>query len=154
MGEIYDIAAKMAADGMPVPAILAAIREAEDGKVRNLDLEFSQWWHHYPLKVAKFDAIKAYRTARKVASAEELLDGAMRYANKRDDRPFCNPGTWLRQGRWGDQEVPVAPRQMSGGDLFFMAAMQEGANGQSQVPHDAGGDLFAVPQHQARLPRP
>jgi hypothetical protein len=38
---------------------------------------------------------------------EALMDGLARYVAKTDDRPWCNPATWLHQARWEDQ--PAAP---------------------------------------------
>ncbi|MDE3791711.1 DUF1376 domain-containing protein [Sinorhizobium meliloti] len=70
------------------------------------DLDF---WPVYPRKVGKGQAIKAYRAARKRASAEEITSGAKRYASDRSgqDPSFTkHPATWLNGQCWLDEPVP------------------------------------------------
>jgi len=70
---------------------------------RGIAADFSEWWEAYPHKVGKQAADKAYRKARKAVDAGTLLAGVRRYADgKPEDRPWCNPATWLNQGRWDD----------------------------------------------------
>jgi hypothetical protein len=40
----------------------------------------------------------------------------LRYAAKTDDRPWCNPETWINQGRWEDRPASVSriPRYKKG----------------------------------------
>jgi len=123
MGKIADLVAKMFADGMPAAAIIAAVKDAEDGSRRNLVTHFAEWWQAFPNKVGKGAAEKAYEKAIRLASPEVLLDGVHRYAAKRDDRPWCNPATWLNQRRWEDeapQPIMTQPKSMAGS--FFDAA--------------------------------
>jgi hypothetical protein len=73
---------------------------------RSLGSDFETWWKAYPHKVGKPAARPKFDKARKTASLQELLDGVKRYvANKPGDRPWCNPATWLHQGRWADEEA-------------------------------------------------
>lgn len=65
--------------------------------------EFAEWYSIYPNKVGKAAAERAFASARKRSSFEEILTGLRRYVSKRDDRPWCNPATWLNQDRWHDQ---------------------------------------------------
>ena len=71
---------------------------------------FEDWWKLYPRKVGKLDAAKAYAAAIKKGSTDvELLDGLRRFCDlvhsRATDRTFIpHPGTWLRQGRWADEE--------------------------------------------------
>ena len=70
--------------------------------------EFASWWQVYPRHTAKEPALKAYRAARKSASAEDLLAGAVRYRDNRDrkesDPKFtARADTWLHQKRWTDE---------------------------------------------------
>lgn len=63
---------------------------------------FDQFWEKYPHKIGKRAALKAFGKAR--VPLEALLLGIDRYiAEKPRDRPWCNPATWLNQGRWEDQ---------------------------------------------------
>lgn len=93
--------------------------------------DFEQWWSMYPHKVGKGDARKAFLVAITKTSLITLIDGVKRYeANRPTDRPWCNPGTWLRQERWNDhpddQSVEIINRTSQGrgviaafGDLSF-----------------------------------
>jgi hypothetical protein len=38
-----------------------------------------------------------------------MMIGLEAYVDKTDDRPWCNPATWLNEGRWDDQ--PAAKPQ-------------------------------------------
>jgi hypothetical protein len=69
---------------------------------------FSDFWAMFPNKVGKRDAEKAFATAVKRAGLDDILAGVERYAAKTDDRPWCNPATFLNQDRWGDQPAAVA----------------------------------------------
>ncbi|WP_116654404.1 hypothetical protein [Pelagibacterium sediminicola] len=75
------------------------------------DRKFEEFWLAYPHKVGKRDAMKAWRRARKRADFEIIMAGLRAYAGKTDDRPWCNPSTWLNQDRWGDQPAhhPAKP---------------------------------------------
>ena len=54
----------------------------------------------------KADALKAYRLARKTATAEQLLAGVRTYALMMagEEKQFVKlAGGWLRAGRWDDK---------------------------------------------------
>jgi len=73
-------------------------------KERVTQAEFDQWWAGWPHKVGKDEARKAYGRARQKVSCAELLAGAGRYREaKAASVPWCNPATWLNQGRWSDE---------------------------------------------------
>lgn len=65
--------------------------------------EFEQFWALYPNKVGKRAAEKAFIAARKRVEVDRLMSGLATYVNKSDDRPWCNPATWLNQDRWEDR---------------------------------------------------
>ena len=73
---------------------------------------FDLFWQLYPNKVGKEAGRKAFQKIEKTnrVSIETLMSGLNAYVRKTDDRPWCNPATWLNQGRWDDQ--PAA--QMNG----------------------------------------
>jgi hypothetical protein len=69
---------------------------------------FEDWWRQYPKRVAKAAALRAYRTVitKQLATVDELLAGAMRYAAERglsDPRYTKHPATWLNGGCWADE---------------------------------------------------
>lgn len=129
--------------------------------------DFEQFWQVYPHKVGKKAAYKAFVNAKKSGATLEIIMPALaRYVSKTDDRPWCNPATWLNEGRWEDQ--PAAGNgtlQNRSGKSDLNEAFAEirsrmgagpggAANGQlSQgrlqrpqgVHSDAGGDSRAVP---------
>jgi hypothetical protein len=67
------------------------------------------FWKNYPNRVGKQAAMASLDKVRKRGDVPwpDLLGGLLRYAAKTDDRPWCNPATWLNQGRWADE--PAAP---------------------------------------------
>lgn len=76
------------------------------------EAEFEAWYAAYPRKRGKGQALKAYRLARKSASAEELLEGLTRQVASLTARgaefvPY--PATWLNGQRWLDEvDLPAA----------------------------------------------
>jgi hypothetical protein len=82
----------------------------EELSKKNLDTNpvFEDFWKIYPRKVGKQAALKAFEKAVKCAKAEEILEGAKRYANdpNRVDAFTAHPTTWLNAGRWTDAPLP------------------------------------------------
>ncbi len=72
--------------------------------------KFAEFWLEFPNKVGKTDARKKFDVALKAVPFETLMNGLRAYRNKSDDRPWCNPATWLHQGRWDDQPAQQQPR--------------------------------------------
>jgi len=70
--------------------------------------KFDEFWSVYPRKVGKRDAENAYKRALKLATSEEIFEGAKRYAAdpNRVDQFTAHPATWLNRGSWGDQPLP------------------------------------------------
>ena len=70
---------------------------------------FTEWWPHYPKKVKKLDAEKAYRAAlKRGVTPKELLDGLQRQkaawkAKGTEPQYIPYPATWLRAGSWEDE---------------------------------------------------
>jgi hypothetical protein len=86
------------------------------------DFDASDWpsdyrqkfWEKYPHKVGKAAALAKLERAAKTGRVtfENLMAGLDRYVHKTDDRPWCNPATWIHQDRWLDQ--PAAPAERNG----------------------------------------
>lgn len=76
---------------------------------------FEAFWTLYPNKVGKDAALKAWQKRQKAGdlpSHENLAEAIGRYIDaKPADREYCNPSTWLNQGRWQDAlaKPTVAP---------------------------------------------
>lgn len=70
----------------------------------SIDADFVVFWAHYPRKVGKLGALKAYRKARRLATASEILDGVERYTRTKPAyADWCHPATFLNAGRWMDE---------------------------------------------------
>lgn len=83
----------------------------------SIDIDFEAWWKLYPRKQARADALKAYRQARKTASAKELLDGLQMYLLSTigvEKEHIKLAGGWLRAERWTDEPVPITPERDRG----------------------------------------
>lgn len=74
-----------------------------------IDFEFAEFWRVYPRRDDRGHAVKAYRTARKKADQETLVEAAKRYAAKRrgqDPQFTALAATWLTGERWTDEPAP------------------------------------------------
>lgn len=92
----------------PQPARAARARD----RASAAESEFEIWWQHVPRKVGKGQAERAYRAARKIASAETLLAGIRRFAEQvcgRDPQYVPHPATWLNGKRWLDEPSSLGP---------------------------------------------
>lgn len=71
---------------------------------------FEQWWQHYPRKDAKKTALEAWKRATKRATKDELIAGAIRYADdpNREPRFTKQPATWLGGDCWLSDQLPAA----------------------------------------------
>ena len=77
----------------------------------DVDGEFQAWWKHYPRKVDKGHALKAYKTARRKVDAETLTAAVQAYAEKvgnSEARYIAHAATWLNGERWADTEPEPA----------------------------------------------
>lgn len=75
--------------------------------------DFERWWQQVSRKVGKGQARKAYATARRKATADELLAGIMRYTadqTGQDPTYTAHPATWLNGERWKDEPAPARSR--------------------------------------------
>jgi hypothetical protein len=70
--------------------------------------EFIDWYLEYPRKESKGVAEKAYAKARKQATAEALIEGAIRYREdpNREAQYTKLPATWLNGKCWEDGHLP------------------------------------------------
>ena len=75
---------------------------------------FEAFWKHYPRRVGKLAAIRAYEKARRLANAEEILAGVERYKRTKPQyADWAHPSSWLNAGRWMDEDdaKPVRTQQ-------------------------------------------
>lgn len=102
--------------------------------------KFDQFWSLYPNKVGKKAARKKFDIALKSVDFEILMAALRAYVNKTDDRPWCNPETWLNQGRWDDEPA----QQQRGGALGALDRIESQL--ESAADSEAGeGALVSLP---------
>ena len=95
-------------DGKSTPAPSRPVPNNKD-----ISTDFEVFWSIYPRKTAKGAAKTAYLKAVVRATAEQILDGARRFAEDTNRDPAFTPhgSTWLNQDRWLDEPLP--PRKQS-----------------------------------------
>lgn len=82
---------------------------------------FDEFWRIYPKKVDRGEALRAFVKASENAPFEDIVRGAMRYADERtgqDPRFTKHPATWLSRACWTDPTLAqrqsfLQPRQTS-----------------------------------------
>ena len=93
---------------LPSTATTSYSVKEERSEIVALGREFAETFYPiYPHHVGRPKAEIAFRKARKRASLEMIMAGLERYRAKTDDRPWCNPATWLNQDRWDDKPGPT-----------------------------------------------
>jgi DNA-binding Lrp family transcriptional regulator len=84
--------------------------EARSQKDNYID-QFEDFWSFCPRKVGKGQARKAYTTALKKTSHDQLMAGMRQYAvsvKDRDPEFIAHPATWLNGERWSDEQAERA----------------------------------------------
>lgn len=73
----------------------------------SLNLQFEEFWKEYPRKIDRAAAFKAFKSALKRATLEDLLAGAIAYRNDPTRKPEYTkyPATWLNSGSWENAAV-------------------------------------------------
>lgn len=84
--------------------------------------DFDEWYAAYPVHKGRGQAEKAFKSARKKASLETLIAGALRYRKERanEDPKFNHhPATWLNGKFWLDEDQPtlIPRRPMTQGEI-------------------------------------
>lgn len=71
------------------------------------------FWASYPHKVGKADALaKLDRARKRGVSWKKIITSLAAYVqSKPPDRPWCNPATWINQGRWDDEPQNFSPQR-------------------------------------------
>jgi hypothetical protein len=105
-----------------------------------IEREFEELWRHYPRKVARGEALRAFKHARKKIDRSTIMAGVLRYAAERhsQDPKFTKHfATWLKAECWEDELT--LPRQGGTKDaidwLHDQAERRE--NGQHGTTYDA-----------------
>lgn len=143
------VTTRVATQGVFLLPILSSSYESIQGKEGSKermharargDPAFDHFWERYPHKVGKRDALKCFERVKQSGTVtfEALMEGLERYRRKTDDRPWCNPSTWLNQGRWEDVPNEVNSNGKSISGLLERARGISGGNAANYVPGSAG----------------
>jgi len=84
--------------------IILTIKEPS---MKQVDIDFDNFWKLYPKKVAKADALKAWKVATKKKTADELLKLTKAYAEGKlpEGKYIPYPASWLNKGLYESVEV-------------------------------------------------
>lgn len=89
--------------------------------------QFDLFWAKYPRKVAKVAARNVFTSLMRKKDAptiETLLNAVDAYAKRQVDMKYvAHPATWLRQGRWEDEEPKESPSQSTVRDWHLDSAL-------------------------------
>lgn len=85
----------------------------EDQYKKNIEELFGEFWNAYPKKIDKAKAYKAFRSALKRASFEDILAGVIAYRNDPTRNPDYTkyPTTWLNADAWENASALPEVRQ-------------------------------------------
>lgn len=100
-----------AASGVTTGGVLSLNRTLTEDIERVKEL-FDDFWKEYPKKSDKRAALKAFRSALTRESFENILAGAIRYANDPnlpEPQYVKHPATWLNADAW--ENPPLPPRK-------------------------------------------
>lgn len=106
--------------------------------------DFTEWWSAYPRKRDKKPAEKAYRSARKRASAAALLAGAEAYAKEvagRDPSKVKHGSTWLNGDCWLNEPEMAPDSQTEESD-------EEWRERQWRAPNPPPPGMFDLPPEE------
>jgi len=91
-----------------VQTLIEPLQETNNLTNAHSDDLFEEFWTAYPRKLDKAKAFRAFKSALKRASFEDLLAGVLLYRNdpKRDPEFTKYPATWLNSDAWENSHEP------------------------------------------------
>lgn len=99
---------------------------------------FDEFWEHYPRKIEKQDALKAWRSALKKTTAGDLIEAVKAYPFSEDKKFIKYPAVWLNKGSWADTPDNVRPIRADDNPNAGKVKWAEVAPGQWQRCHAEG----------------
>jgi hypothetical protein len=101
------------------------LAQAETDADTDADTEkntFDHFWSIYPRRVAKQNAVKAWRKAIKTVEPDVIIAGAEKYAiavQGKEPQFIRHPATWLNGGCWDDEPDPEVKKALAPGTREF-----------------------------------
>lgn len=122
------------APSLPVPSLVLPSEELQNQETKTPPAApsargFDEFWSVYPRREARKAALTAYKRALRSSQHAEILAGARRYRDDPNRVPSftAHASTWLNQGRWADDPLPVrgspAPPRPSRSDAAVAAVL-------------------------------
>ncbi len=90
--------------------VTQTIRNQKDISLTADDADFAAFWSAYPQKVAKPEALKAWRSAKHRPPLAELLAALEKHKASEQwqaARFIPHPAKWINQQRWEDELLPA-----------------------------------------------
>ena len=113
-----DSTPRIESDSIPLPLMGGENKEEEEQGIRTRICGFETFYRAYPRHKARGSAERAFKTAIKSASLDDLMDGVRRYkaeirAQGTQPDKIAYPATWLNAKRWLDEpDIPrTAPKK-------------------------------------------
>lgn len=102
-------------------------------------MSFETFWQHYPRRVAKGDARKAWEKLKPSPDLEAQMLAALEWQRGQWDDPryIPYPASWLRAERWEDEPPRVAEKPRQLGDWRFECASLHGGRCSNVHFHEA-----------------
>jgi hypothetical protein len=126
-------------------------REPNKNLYTNTEVLFEKFWAEYPRKVDRGAALKAFAKALKHASFEEILTGAIGYANDPNRKPEFTkyPASWLNAQSWLNQvtvsdELPKRTERERERTRAIIAETKEAEAKSAPPPKCPHGDNVAL----------
>ena len=130
-----------------------SVRKGREGKGRDKNSSpsadadegdrFPEFWARYPRKVAKQDAVKAWRKVTKTTDPQVILDGLARHQFSDEAKFIPYPASWLNAGQWADEPAGGTLSILPGMGGFTAAELDRilgPAPGMPQPPSDLSPD--------------
>lgn len=112
--ELDDAASR---SGAPGGACSAEPSDRDRKRRSRYSTRFEEWYQHWPRKVGKREAARAFDAALKRVGFDELVDATKRHAEAwrqagTETRFIPHPATWLRRDGWDDElDAPKNARE-------------------------------------------
>jgi hypothetical protein len=117
---------------------------------------FERFWKKYPNKIdPKGSKKKLVKALKGGIQLQTIMDGLDRYIAKTDDRPWCNPTTWINQARWDEQHTEVIPhgKAKTGGSIVTaLKDLSDHFDREAAAEREALDDLEARGDDVLRIP--
>lgn len=111
-----DLGVTNTAQGVTTVGVQSLNRTLKEEPLINTRELFDEFWKEYPKKSDKRAALRAFNSALNRAKFEDILAGAIKYANDPnlpEARYIKHPATWLNADAWENPPLPALKKRAS-----------------------------------------